>query len=223
MTYYKNLLNCILLTAITLIVIHYSDLDIKFQSLFFDFETKKWLIDKDEQTIKFIFYKLPKYLIVTYGVSMIFMLAKLRYFKQELELQKKLLFLILVLIITPLTVAILKNFSPINCPNHIHEFGGCCQHISPLDIFNKVLFFGYAGKCFPAGHASGGFSLISLYFVMSTKRAKHIALFGSITLGSIMGLYQIAKGVHYLSDTIFTASIAYMVCVSARRLVFGKY
>ena len=214
MTYSKRLFNCLMALAIILILIHYSDLDIKFQSLFFNFETKAWWIDKNDQAIKFIFYRLPKYCIVIYGICLI----GWAFFEKDKIIRKKIFFLISSLVLIPLTVALLKHYSPIICPVHIVEFGGDAKHISPLDIFKEGVFFKNNGKCFPAGHASGGFSMLALYFVMQTRRSKLIALLGGLTLGAIMGMYQITKGVHYLSDTVATLAIAYIICITMERL-----
>ncbi len=218
MTYiYRLVIFCIVLLA-TLAVIHYNNLDLKFQSLFFTFETRLWLVSRDDLVLKFFFYRLPKYIIIVYGVSLIFWLSKLRVDQKDIELQKKLLFLILILIFTPLTVAIFKHYSPIYCPNFIQEFGGDKKYISPFGLFDKDIFFSGIGKCFPAGHASGGFALLSLYFVMPTRAFKIASLVLALIFGWMMGLYQIAKGAHYLSDTIVTLSIAYLLCIS-----FGKF
>ncbi len=219
MTYLNRIITCIIILAIVLAIIHYNNIDLKFQSLFFISEAKNWLVNRDDQFLKFIFYKLPKYLIVTYGVTLIFWLAILSFYKQQPDLQKKLLFLILALILVPVVVALLKHYSPIYCPNAIDEFGGGKAYISPLEIFNEDIFFNNQGKCFPAGHASGGFALISLYFVMPTKRSKYYALGFSLLLGWIMGFYQIAKGAHYLSDTVVTLAVAYLVSISLQRLL----
>ena len=163
-----------------------------------------------------------KYLIVIYGVSILAYCSHLRIKNKDIELQKKLLFLILALILTPLIVALLKHYSPITCPAHIKEFGGNSVHISPLEIFKKDIFLVQFGKCFPAGHASGGFALISLYFVIPDPKLKRCSLLFALTLGSIMGLYQITKGVHYLSDTIVTLSIAYLVSITLHKFILEK-
>lgn len=219
MTYLNRVITCIIILAIALTIIDYNNIDLKFQSLFFINDTKNWFINRDDSLLKFIFYKLPKYLIVSYGVILIFWLSILSFYKQQLDLQKKLLFLILALITIPLVVAMLKHYSPIYCPNHINNFSGGHIYISPLKIFSEEIFFNNNGKCFPAGHASGGFALISLYFVMPTKRLKHYALIFSLLLGWIMGLYQIAKGAHYLSDTLVTLAIAYLISISLKSLL----
>ena len=221
MTYLNRLFICLIALLIALAAIHYSNFDLKFQSLFFNSETKLWLVSRDNMTLKFFFYKLPKYLIVSYGIILIFWASKLRLYQENIELQKKLLFLILILILTPLTVALFKHYSPIYCPNFVEAFGGEKLYISPFDMFNEAIFFNNTGKCFPAGHASGGFALISLYFVMPNKFSKTIALVLSLSLGCIMGLYQIAKGTHYLSDTIVTLAIAYLLCISLQKILLS--
>ena len=159
---------------------------------------------------------------MVYGILLLITLVTLKINNKNTLLQKKLLYLASTLILIPLTVATLKHYSPINCPVHIKEFGGGGLYISPLDIFDNGIFFSNNGKCFPAGHASGGFALISLFFAIEDKKYKYIALFSTIILGSIMGLYQIAKGAHFLSDTIFTMSVSFLICITLKEIIFSK-
>lgn len=219
MSYLSRVAICFALLGSVLLLIHYNDFDLRFQSLFFDLNTKKWFIDKDDLFLKFWFYRFPKILLISYGVGLIIWGIKLKIYNQEIELQKKILFLILVLILTPLIVATFKHYSPIHCPASLIEFGGGREHISPIDLFNFDLFSQQPGKCFPAGHASGGFSLIALYFVMNTRRSKFISLLLALSMGWIMGLYQISKGAHYLSDTVVTLSIACLVSITLKEIL----
>lgn len=219
MSYLNKFFICILGLIISLTIIHYSNLDLKLQSLFFDHQTKQWLVSRDNLVLKFWFYRLPKYIIIAYGVSMILWLTKLKIQRQDLELQRKLLFLILALILIPLIVATFKHYSPIYCPDRITEFAGGHPFISPLDIFDYDIFFNNTGKCSPAGHASGGFALLSLYFVMNGRNLKLFFLIISLSFGFIMGFYQLAKGAHYLSDTIITLSLAYIICISLEKIL----
>jgi len=202
-------------------LIYYNDFDLKFQSLFFIDQDKNWLISREDMVLKFWFYRLPKYLLATYGVILIILASKLAIYKQNIELQKKFLFLILVLILTPVVVAIFKKYSPIYCPSSVTAFGGNNPHITLFDIFDGDIFLQNTGKCFPAGHASGGFALISLYFVLPNN-FKKFGLCFSLLLGWIMGFYQIAKGAHYLSDTIATLALAYLVSISLEQLLLVK-
>jgi membrane-associated PAP2 superfamily phosphatase len=222
MNYFKHVFICLISLGIILTLIHYSDFDLKFQSLFFISEINNWLVDRNDLVLKFFLYRLPKYIIIIYGISLIFWGSKLALCQQDTQTQKKILYLVLSLILIPLIAATLKHFSPIHCPNFIQEFGGTSRHISPLEIFNSEIFFHYNGKCFPAGHASGGFALISLYFIATNSRYKIASLMTSFTLGWTMGLYQIAKGAHYLSDTIVTLAIAYLVSITLHSLIVKK-
>ena len=219
MSYLSRVAICLVLLGSVLLLIHYNDFDLRFQSLFFNLQTKTWFIDKDDMFLKFWFYRFPKILLISYGVALIIWGIKLKIYNQEIELQKKILFLVLVLVLTPLIVATFKHYSPIHCPASLINFGGGIKHISPIDLFNLDLFSQVPGKCFPAGHASGGFSLIALYFIMSTRRSKLTSLFLAMSLGWTMGLYQISKGAHYLSDTIVTLSIAYLVSISLKEVL----
>ncbi len=219
MSYCYKIISAVVILILSLFLIHYSNLDIKFQSLFFSSNTKLWLVDRDDVLLKFIFYKLPKYLIISYGVTAILYLVKLRVEKHDVLLQKTLLFLILALIFIPVIVATLKHYSPIYCPNVVEHFGGERIYISPFNIFADGIFLSHFGKCFPAGHASGGFALISLYFVIQQRSIKITALLFSLMLGCVMGGYQIAKGAHYLSDTITTLVISYLVCITLEQII----
>ena len=56
----------LVLIALALCWINYGNFDIEVQNYLFDFESKSWLVDKNEPVKKFIFYKLPK---ILFGVG----------------------------------------------------------------------------------------------------------------------------------------------------------
>ena len=82
----KNLNKHILITAILLIsviaIFQFTDLDIFIQSFFYNFDTKNWLIDKDEPILKFFFYDGIKNLLILFAVNILIFLIFLR--KKEL-------------------------------------------------------------------------------------------------------------------------------------------
>lgn len=71
------------------------------------------------------------------------------------------------------------------------------------------------GHCFPGGHASSGFALMTGYFVYlksNTKRAYFFLISGFI-LGFTMGWAQMMRGAHFLSHNLWTAWITWFINV----------
>lgn len=69
------------------------------------------------------------------------------------------------------------------------------------------------GHCFPGGHASTGFALMTGYFVYfksNTKRAYFFLITGLI-LGFTMGWAQMMRGAHFLSHNLWTAWITWLI------------
>lgn len=69
------------------------------------------------------------------------------------------------------------------------------------------------GHCFPGGHASTGFALMTGYFVYlktNTKRA-YFFLISGLILGFAMGWAQMMRGAHFLSHNLWTAWITWFI------------
>jgi membrane-associated PAP2 superfamily phosphatase len=75
------------------------------------------------------------------------------------------------------------------------------------------------GKCWPGGHASGGFALFALMGLFSTRRGQWIGLVAGLSLGRWMGAYQTLKGAHYLSHSLVTLMLAWIGFLGFQRLV----
>lgn len=73
-------------------------------------------------------------------------------------------------------------------------------------------FSATAGHCFPGGHASTGFALITGYFVyrLDQKQRAWFYLFAGMLIGFAMGWAQMMRGAHFLSHNLWTA----WVCVA---------
>ena len=91
----KNLNNQILITAFLLIAVialfQFSNLDIFVQNFFYNFETKNWIIDKNEPILKFFFYDGIKNLLILFAIGILFSLIFLRKRKFVQEYKKGLL------------------------------------------------------------------------------------------------------------------------------------
>lgn len=75
------------------------------------------------------------------------------------------------------------------------------------------------GRCRPGGHASAGFSLLALFFVLRDRRprAARIALVVALGLGSLFSLGRMLQGAHFLSHNLWTLLINWVICVLTYR------
>ena len=83
----KNLTKQIIITAFLLIAVialfQFTNLDILIQNFFYNFESKSWLIDKNEPILKFFFYDGIKNLLILFAVAILFSLFILTPFYQK--------------------------------------------------------------------------------------------------------------------------------------------
>lgn len=106
-------------------------------------------------------------------------------------------------------VALGKQTTNRHCPWDLDLYGGDVPYVR---LFEMPPVGCKKGECFPAGHAAGGFSLMSLYFVFYRRR--RLALTGlavGLGLGTLFGFGQVARGAHFVSHNIWTAAICWAV------------
>lgn len=211
----KNLNKHILITAILLIsviaIFQFTDLDIFIQSFFYNFDTKNWLIDKDEPILKFFFYDGIKNLLILFAVNILIFLIFLR--KKELiqEYKKGLIIVLLSAIFIPIIIGSLKAISNTPCPCNIVSFNGTYPDTKVFDSYPKDFIQTSKAKCWPAGHASGGFALMALFFLFKTPKNQKRALVVALVIAWSMGLYKMLLGDHFLSHTIITMIMAWLI------------
>ena len=222
---YENRLNGQLVIGLlflfaTLLAFESTNLDIVIQRLFYQEPQHAWLLSSSDKVMRLIFYDGIKAILILFSLLLLtlIVLSKLPGRRVKLDVGP-LLVVLLSMITVPSLVAELKQITNVACPKNTVQFGGPVRGI-PLfarySDFNRPI---KQQKCFPAAHASAGFSLMSLMFLFSTRRNRRIALaFGCIT-GCIMGLYKMALGDHFLSHTIVSMEIAWIVVVAIARLL----
>lgn len=110
-----------------------------------------------------------------------------------------------------LLVSFIKLTSPHSCPWYLAEFGGEGQW-SPL--FGTVTGNPGPGKCWPGGHASGGFSLIAGYFALRPwhRVGARWALAIGLGLGFVMSAVQVARGAHFVSHNLWSLWLVWAAC-----------
>lgn len=111
-----------------------------------------------------------------------------------------------------LLVSWLKSQNAHACPWDLDAFGGHKLWYALLDTPPAS----QPGRCWPGGHASGGFALVAGYFAWRDSR-RSLARFWLVLglgLGAIMSAVQIARGAHFLSHNLWTLWWSWLVCLA---------
>lgn len=108
-----------------------------------------------------------------------------------------------------LAVSLLKWGSHTSCPWELTDFGGLAHYASHWTMRPD----GGGGHCFPAGHASSGFSFVGGYFAFrrSDRRTARWWLAGAMAAGLALGLAQQWRGAHFMSHTLWSAAVCWGV------------
>jgi membrane-associated PAP2 superfamily phosphatase len=218
----KTLWPALLLLTATFAVFEFTSLDLWIQDFFYNFNTKSWLIDEKSPIPKFFFYNGPKYLLILFAVTSITLCClPVKLYNQFAPKNLKrinLLIAILTLTIAPSLVAWSKATTNIFCPYEITRYDGFAPYVRVLDSYPENDKPKKRGRGFPAGHASGGFALVSLAGLSATGFGRRLGIFIGLSFGSAMGIYQMLKGAHYLSHTLVTAIFCWIVFLIWRKI-----
>jgi membrane-associated PAP2 superfamily phosphatase len=116
-------------------------------------------------------------------------------------------YLLTCMVVLPALIACFKHFSSAPCPWDLLRYEGKLPYHHSLSYF-----FGTTGTghCFPAGHASGGFALLALYFAAFLHaRYPVIYLLPGLLVGFTFAFGQEARGAHFISHDLWTLSLCW--------------
>ena len=114
--------------------------------------------------LTWFFYDGPKILLVALGIACIAGVLGGARWNLPPECRRGCLLLLLSLSLVPMLLGGAKQFTNVYCPKQIEAFGGEYVHQGVLECRNPANEGRSPGRCFPAGHASGGFALMMLFF-----------------------------------------------------------
>ena len=229
-------LKLLCLTIIATLLFEHSQLDIRISEIFYT--NGHWLLDKGTQPFAFIFYDLPKLLLILLAVYLLAVLIikyrrplperillspaalnhnKLDKFMLHLSV-REISYLLIILAIVPATIGTLKGVTHVSCPNDLVMFNG---ELPYLNLWQNIIAATPA-RCFPAAHASAGFSLYGLAFLPTLHQYRY-RIFEVVTvLGWTMGLYKMLFGDHFFSHTLVSMLLSLTITCALATLFF-KY
>ncbi|MEJ5992608.1 phosphatase PAP2 family protein [Ramlibacter sp. PS3R-8] len=115
-------------------------------------------------------------------------------------------------LLAALVVSMLKVGSHTSCPWELNEFGSVARYATHWTLRRD----GGTGRCFPAGHAASGFSFVAAYFAFRPfdRAAARHWLAAAVGAGLVLGLAQQWRGAHFMSHTLWTAAICWIVAIA---------
>lgn len=215
----RTLCPSILLLFLTFGICEATGIDLWVQDHFYNFANHRWLVDAHAPLPRMIFYTGPKAFVWLTGL--ILLSAAIFHRKMAfLKIPRRNLWIAVLTIATaPTLVAIGKASTDTFTPDRIRRYGGDVPYVKVIQHYPPGDRPAKKGHAFPAGHASGGFALLSLAGLACTRRGRLTGLAFGAALGSIMGAYQMLKGAHYLSHTLFTALLCWIVFLVWRKMI----
>jgi membrane-associated PAP2 superfamily phosphatase len=135
------------------------------------------------------------------------------------HLRRSAAYLAIAIVTTVGVVGLLKTLTNVDCPWDLQAFGG---HFPYVQLFAARPDDLRRAHCFPAAHASSGYALMALYFV-AYERSRRLALAGlsiGLAFGLIFGIAQQARGAHFASHDLWSAFLAWIVCLTLYVFVF---
>jgi membrane-associated PAP2 superfamily phosphatase len=174
------------------------------------------LVDQNEPILKWLLYRIPKVICAIVGIASILLLV-LDYFQRlKLSNERKagLITFVITIICYPALVSVLKDLIRQPCPRDVLAFGG---HYAGT-MWDYFVSRG-ENRCFPGAHASAPFSFLALSYVIVDKANRGLFLFVVLPIAFFIGFYQVAKGAHYVSDTVFTAAFAWVFISCVHKFV----
>jgi len=206
------------LLAGVIVFFELTDADIAVQDRLYRWDARQWRVDKDATVPRLLFYTGPKGLIIAFGV-LCFVGLVLSF--RVGRLRRHRLFCARVsaaLAAVPLMIAAMKHLTNTYTPESISRYGGSAPYVKVLETYPPDFQQTTRAKGWPAGHCTGGFALMMLYFAFARRRNKVLGLLLGLAVGWTMGLYQVFKGAHYLSHTVVTVLIAWILILAIVRI-----
>jgi membrane-associated PAP2 superfamily phosphatase len=188
-----------------------SGTDVWVQRHFYNPQTHQWIVDTNDEVLKFIFYDGIKRLLIV--IAVLLLLGLILGWKSERikSYRRGLMIVVLSSVLVPLAVGSLKAVSNMPCPKNLDLFDGAYPHTCVWEKYTAKDCHLEKQKCWPAGHASGGFALLSLVFLFHSRKNKIAATVMAMVIGWSMGSYKMLIGDHFLSHTVITMILAWLL------------
>lgn len=209
-----------LLTAVILILLELTDLDMILANQFFDHSAGEF-IGRHSYFLENILHDRAKQVVIGFSVvAIVCFLASWRL--QRLKpIRRELGCLVLAMGLSTAFVTPLKAVTAVQCPWSLSEFGGKETYSKLLEARPET---DKPGRCWPGGHAATGFTLFALFFVLRDRRPRlaRAALLFAFSLGTVFSIGRMLQGAHFFSHNVWTAVFCWLIGLGCYYLVLYR-
>ena len=200
------------------LLLEYSGIDLWLAARFFDASAGTWPWN-DHWFTNDLLHTGGRHFTLLLALLIVLLIALTFLVKRVRPYRKGFLYLLLGSALGPILVSISKKTTHIYCPWDLKQFGGTEPYIRLLDAVPEGASIGHA---FPAGHASGGFAFLSLYFFLYRyfPSRRHGGFSFGFLLGTLYGIAQQMRGAHFLSHDLFSLVICWFSAMAVYLLMF---
>jgi len=197
--------------VVSLVWFELTPTDLWIQNALFDSADQQWIWSAAEPFKRLVFYDGPKRLLILLAASLALSLVFTRYSRVVRTYRRGIRIVVVSLLLVPTCVAGLKATTNIACPRALTQFSGVVPYAGIFGRYPENNLPIARQRCFPASHASSGFALLSLCFLFRSAHNRAIAVGLGLAAGWTMGGYKILIGDHFLSHTVVSMLLAWLV------------
>lgn len=215
----KSLILCGVALCAVLALENFTNVDLQIQNKLYDEANRQWLINplRHKELTIFFYDGLKRLLTVFAGCCLLNMLLSVKWMPLR-RANHFCLVMLLSCILVPTIVAGAKYFTNVYCPYQLDIYNGLYPFVRILESYPADFIQPKPGRCFPAGHATAGFAFMGLFYAFRKTACRAAGLTIGLLLGWTAGIYQMLRGQHFLSHTLFSMVAAFMLVIIAARL-----
>jgi len=212
--YFWHIAVALAIFSMLLLIIEVADVDRRISALFYDPSIRafpwrhNWLMENVQHVV-------AKRAIVLLGLSVLVAWLATHWFSGFRQLRPILLFIFAGMILSALSVTMLRSVSSQACPYDLQQYGGTVSQ--SVSLFESAQKGSKPGKCSPSGHASAGFCLFAWYFAarrLSRRRLAACFFAGTVLFGFVLSMGRVAQGAHFVSHCVWSAMVCWFVTLA---------
>lgn len=207
----KHIAISIVVLITLMLCFEFTNLDPWVQNFLYNRQSGEWVLSTSNSLLHLLVYDGPKKLLILFELLLLILAIFCHKSPLLKSYQQGVLIILIALPLGPALVSFLKSSTNVACPYALTEYGGKLPYIRVFEAYPQDNQPQKQQRCFPAGHASGGFALLALFYLPKTRRNKYKMVATALTVGSLMGGYKMMVGHHFISHTLISMVVCWLV------------